>query len=81
MTGLKVVVKFTKDADDIWYVLESTVPGLHVEANSFEEMMETIEECVPMLLIENGLLKKRKKQPLVPMELVIDRQLRVAAAC
>ena len=83
MDGLKVVVKFTHDADaNVWYVLESTVPGLHVEANSFEEMIEILEECVPELLIANGMLTKRKRQlTSVPMELVVAHQLEMAAVC
>lgn len=82
MDTLKVIVKFAQDPDaNVWYVLESTVPGLHVEADSFEEMVETLEECIPELLIANGLMTRKKRQSSVPWELVMDRQLQMSAAC
>ena len=52
---LSIVVDWDSEAE-VYYVKESDITGLHLEATSVEQMCELLNEYVPYLLRENGIV-------------------------
>jgi len=50
--SLAVSVSHDKDAG-VWYVLSSDIPGLHVEANTLDELVSVIADVAPELIAAN----------------------------
>jgi hypothetical protein len=56
----------------VWYVTESDVPGLSLEASTQKAMTAKLRRAVPELLELNGLLKDKSDD--VPVSLLYARQ-------
>jgi|GEM_PF-2669086 len=71
------VIKVKLDSESgVYYVAESNVPGLHAEADTLDEMRDTIFELAPDLLVANGVIKPRNHDCVVPLELVMQESLK-----
>ncbi|MEE8495452.1 MAG: DUF1902 domain-containing protein [Xanthomonadales bacterium] len=71
------VIKVQLDSESgVYYVAESNVPGLHAEADTLDEMRDTIFELAPDLLVANGVIKPRKQDCDVPIELIMRESLK-----
>lgn len=71
------VIKVKLDSESgVYYVAESNVPGLHVEADSLDEMRDSIFELAPDLLVANGVIKPHIHGCDVPLELVMQESLK-----
>ena len=71
------IIKVKLDIESgVYYVAESNVPGLHAEANSLDEMRDTIFELAPDLLVANGVIEQRDHDCDVPLELVMQESLK-----
>lgn len=49
MTAYRFTVDFDAEAD-VWYVVESTLPGLRTEADSLDALVKKLRAIVPDLL-------------------------------
>lgn len=68
---VKHMVRIEWDAEaSVWFVAESTVPGLATEAATVEAMLAKLDCLVPELLAENGCGEAIE----VPFELLAQRQ-------
>jgi len=56
----------------VWYVAETNVPGLSLEAPTSDALLERLDCAVPELLELNGMLEK-DHMPQVPYELMLKR--------
>ena len=71
------IIKVNLDNESgVYYIADSNVPGLHAEANSLDEMRDTIVELAPDLLIANGVIEPRNHDYDVPLELVMHESLK-----
>lgn len=79
---LKIHLAFDPEAS-VWYIAESDVPGLRLEADDPMELVRRISESVAELieLNEGEVLRKQatKKRPAVRFTPVFDSSLPVAA--
>ena len=54
---LTVLVRAEWDAEaDVWVATSDDVPGLAVEAEKFKDLIKILNDVVPELLVENGVL-------------------------
>ncbi len=60
----------------VYFVADSNVPGLHAEADSLDEMRDTIFQLAPDLLCANGIIKPRSQECDVPLELVMRESIK-----
>jgi len=75
------IIKVSLDSESgVYYVAESNVPGLHAEADSLDEMRDTIFELAPDLLLANGVIKPPNHDIEVPLELVMRERLKAHRA-
>ena len=71
-------VRIEWDAEaSVWFVVESTVPGLATEAATVEAMLEKLDVLVPELLAENGIGEVAD----VPFELLAQRHAIAHRGC
>ncbi len=56
----------------VWYVAESNIPGLSVEAESPAALMEILADVIPELLVSNKVLSGSDALPRVPYNLMLD---------
>ena len=52
MSSYTVEVAFDSDAR-VWYIERSDIPGLNVEASSYEELVEVVLDFAPELIQHN----------------------------
>lgn len=81
---LKVHLAYDDEAD-VWYVAETDVPGLSLEADSVQRLIERIEECACELIELNAAeiearFAPKKKQP-ITVRPIFDSPLQLAEAC
>ncbi len=76
------IIKVSLDSESgDYFVTESNVPGLHAEADSLDEMRDTILELAPDLLVANGVISPRDDDDYdVPLELVMRESLKAHRA-
>ncbi len=75
------VIKVNLDNESgVYFISESNVPGLHAEADTLDEMRDTILELAPELLVANGVIRPRKHDYDVPLELVMCESLKAHRA-
>jgi predicted RNase H-like HicB family nuclease len=75
------IIKVSLDSESgVYFVAESNVPGLHAEADTLDEMRDTIFELAPDLLVANGVIKPRNHDYDVPIELVMRESLKAHRA-
>jgi hypothetical protein len=71
------------DEADVWYVAASDIPGLCLEANNPQKLIERICECAPELLGLNAEEVRRshapRKKPTLAVRPVFDSPLQLAA--
>ena len=68
MSLMKVTVKAALDSDaNIWYVAESSLPGLNIEADSFDALIAKLPGAIEDLIEAAGGGSGRGK---VPVELI-----------
>ena len=48
------------EADHRYYVIDSNVPGLHVETDTFEEFVEVVQDVMPDLVGQDAAGSKVK---------------------
>lgn len=71
------IIKVSLDNESgVYYIADSNVPGLHAEADSLDEMRDTIFELAPDLLCANGVIKPCAHDYEVPLELVMHESLK-----
>lgn len=79
---LKVHLAFDTEAD-VWYIAESDIPGLRLEADDPMELVRRVAACAAELieLNEGEVLSKhaKKRRPTVRFTPVFDNSLPVAA--
>jgi predicted RNase H-like HicB family nuclease len=68
---------------EVWYVVESDVPGLHAEGETLEELFEVLKELVPELVGANVFSKqgRNKANSQVPIELITHRKETLSTGC
>lgn len=65
-------IRIEWDAEaDVWYVVDSNVPGLATEAPTIEAMLARLEVMVPELLEESGICTAEE----IPFSLLAQRQV------
>lgn len=57
------VVAMWDEEGKVWYVAETNVPGLHVEAENPAEMISELQTLVPEMLTANGVRHGAPKFP------------------
>ncbi len=79
MKVFKVYARLDEESQ-VWYVYKSDVPGLHVEADTQDELLEEVLALVPELIVANGLVLDGSDQDhkQVPIELIAQRRAHVA---
>lgn len=66
-------VRAARDAEaGVWYVAETNIPGLNVEADTPQELMDVLSDVIPELLVANGVLQGNHDLPEVPYSLMYD---------
>jgi len=81
MAGEIIVVKAARDADaGVWFVEESDVPGLRLEAESLEALMEKIPGAILDLLEVAGPQGAAAGGLDLPVELIAHASTRVRRA-
>ena len=73
------------DEADVWYVAESDIPGLSLEADNPQRLIERIEECACELIELNAeevaqRFTSRSKQSMA-VRPIFDSPLQLAGAC
>lgn len=74
------------DEAEVWYVAESDIPGLSLEADNPQRLIERIEKCACELIQLNAeeiaqRYAPRKKMAPVAVRPVFDSPLQLAGAC
>ena len=70
---LRVYLKKDKEAG-VWYVEESDVPGLNLENEDVDALVEELKTVVPELLEANGVFERDDDNlPAVPIEVLFGR--------
>ena len=73
------------DEADVWYVAASDIPGLRLEADNPQHLIDRIEKCAAELIALNfdEVAEKRvsRKKPAVAVRPVFDSPLQLADAC
>lgn len=81
---LKVHLAYDDEAD-VWYVAESDIPGLSLEAENPQRLIERIEQCACELIELNAeeIAQKfaQKKKQALAVRPVFDSPLQLAEAC
>lgn len=78
---IRIVCAFDEDAG-IWYVEESDIPGLHIEADSPEAMLGEIRRIVPELVrLNRAAAGESDDATSMPVELLYQHRERLPAAC
>lgn len=77
---IKISCAYDEDAG-VWYVEESDLPGLHIEAARLEDMVQEIRALVPELVRLNRDLIKDGGDANVPIELLYQHRERLPVAC
>lgn len=83
---LKVHLAYDDEAD-VWYVAASDIPGLRLEADNPQHLIDRIQQCAGELVALNAgeLLRKfapqPKERPAVAVRPVFDSPLQLAEAC
>ena len=52
MKQLEIKAKYDVE-DKVWFIVESDIPGLHVEAETFEQLLEVIYDVAGELIEAN----------------------------
>lgn len=74
-------VKAEWDAEaKVWYVAETNVPGLSVEAKTPDDLLEKLDCAVPELLELNGVFA-HEHMPRVPYDLMMKRLAEARSCC
>ncbi len=68
------------DEAGVWYIAESNVPGLAVEAPNEEAMIEEILAAIPELLMANNVIEQPAEKD-VPLELLWQRSQMLNLGC
>ena len=75
-------VTFAYDAGaKVWYVEDSDVPGLHVEAATPNEMLAELRDILPELIRLNSSLIFGNGDPDVPIDLLYQYREQLSNAC
>lgn len=83
---LKVHLAFDEEAN-VWYVAQSDIPGLHLEADGPDELVRRIEECAPEMIELNHaeiVRTYRPKQEVIRVKPIFDSPFKIgglASAC
>jgi len=75
---VQVLCAFDEEAG-VWFVEESDVPGLHVEAPTQEDMLEELRQLLPELVRLNRSFMGDGGGPDVPLELLYQHRERLPA--
>lgn len=83
MEHLKVFVHASWDDEArVWYVAESNVPGLAIEAKSQRAFERLLVQTVPELIELNGVIvQEMEDDGMAPAELVFQKHREVSLAC
>jgi hypothetical protein len=76
--GAYVVNAIWDEAAGVWVATSEDVPGLVVEAATFDELDREVRALVPELLVLNGIIKDAPRT--VPVELIARRTETVLVA-
>jgi predicted RNase H-like HicB family nuclease len=82
MKVFRVYVRLDEKSQ-VWYVDKSDVPGLHVEADSQDELLKEVLALLPELIVANGLALDGGDLDAqhVPIELIASQREHIALAC
>ena len=80
---IRVVVRYDDEAG-VWYVPESNLPGLHLEAESPNEIRQELLALIPLLLKKNA--TPVRSRPMddhreVPLELIMQSKEYLSVGC
>lgn len=81
---LSVHLAYDEEAE-VWYVAASDIPGLRLEADNPQHLIDRIEKCAAELIVLNCDEIERKhahrEKPTVAVRPVFDSPLKLADAC
>ena len=82
MKVFRVYVRLDEKSQ-VWYVDKSDVPGLHVEADSQDELLKEVLALLPELIVANCLALDGGDLDAqhVPIELIVSQREHIALAC
>jgi hypothetical protein len=76
ITPLRAVIRVFWDSDaSVWVATSDDVPGLVVEASSFDDVVKEVRELAPEMLVLNGISKGK----VLDLHFLADRLESVAA--
>jgi len=77
---IQVLCAYDQEAG-VWYVEESDMPGLHVEAPTQDEMLRELRAVIPGLVRLNRHMIEDGDDGDLPIELLYQHRERLPAAC